>query len=385
MPRIKIIYFLNSISYGGVEKHVIDIINNIDQKKFRPFLVCPEDVLPGLTKKLHKTDVELHSIRIRSYFDFKEIAKFLSLIKKIKPEIVHAHLYFAGRFATPLSKMMGVPCIIETGHIVENWRKGYKQIFLLLDIISCFFVDNVIAVSNAVKDYFIRYKKVPSKKISVIHNWCELDKFNVDQYDEQFQSQKKAAEKIPPDCMIISLIGRLDEQKGHKYLLAALPKVLKKYSNFIVLFIGDGNLKNELISLTKKMNITDKVRFLGFREDIPELISITDIIVLPSLYEGLPLTLIEASAMGKPIIASNVDGTPDIVQDGITGLLFEKEDSEQLAKNLLQLLNDSSYAANMGIKGKEFVKNNFDCHKQIDKLQQHYINLLTSKKVNITH
>lgn len=367
------------MTFAGVEKHLADIINHIDIEIITPYLICPEEIIPQFKLHIVNTHVTIIPLKIRGIFDFKGILLFLKLLKQIKPQIVNPHLYFASRFASPLAKLMRTPVVIETAHIVERWRKGYKRIFLLWDIITCLFVDRVIAVSNAVAEYYIQYKKLPRSKVEVIHNWCDFEQFNYNVYNEKSKRKKKNDLGIPTKFTLIGLIGRLEEQKGHKYLIHAMPEILKNYPKIKFLFIGDGSLKNELIMIAKDKGVYNDILFLGFRNDIPELLSIIDIIVLPSLFEGLPLTAIEASAMGIPVVASDVDGTPDVIIDGKTGFLFTPCDYKELSDKIIKLLKDKNKTKEMGDNGKLLVTQKFDCKTQINKTQSLYLQTIRNK------
>ena len=380
--KIKLVYFLNSIVFAGVEKHVADLINFNNPDIFDIYLLCPEEIVPHFQDAV-KADVHMSPVKVRSICAVKQIVRLIKLLKEINPDIVNSHLYFAGRFANPIACLMGVPVVMETAHVVERWRRGYRKFFLLWDIMELLFVDGVIAVSSAVADYYMASKRVPRSKIRVIHNWCDCERFDHRKYTDDFKKKKKNKMGLSPGSKVLTLVGRLEEQKGHRFLIRALPDIRRRFPDIKVIFTGEGSLEDELSRIAERFGVGDCISFLGFVKDVREILLITDIVILPSLFEGLPLTLIEASAMGVPIIASRADGTVDIVLDGETGFLFEPGNVDDLTGKVIALLEDEERAREMGRKGYSYVRKNFDLHTQINETQRYYIELLQNNKAAV--
>ncbi|HPI88314.1 MAG TPA: glycosyltransferase family 4 protein [Spirochaetota bacterium] len=373
--KVKIVYFLNSLVFGGVEKHVVDLINFIDSDSFDIYLLCPQEIVRHFKANIKK-EFHVFPIKVRSIFNIKNIITLVKLLKTIDSDIVNSHLYFASRFASPIARLLGTPVVIETAHIVERWRKGYRKLFLLWDMLSLKFVDGVIAVSNAVADYYITNKKVPQSKVKVIRNWCDFERFNLENFSENEKQIKKDKMGLSAYDKIVTLVGRLEDQKGHRFLIEALPLIRKHCPEIKVLFIGEGALRDELMNIAEKNKVDDCIFFLGFIDDVREILLISDVVILPSLFEGLPLTLIEASAMAVPIVASKIDGIPDIVQHGETGLLFEPGNVDDMINKLMTILDDKDRAREMGKNGYVFVRNNFDLNSQIKQTQCYYFDCL---------
>ncbi len=378
--RIKIVMFLNTTVFGGVEKHVVDIVNAINEDKFIPYIICPTELYPHLQQALGQRKTRIIPIRKASFTNWGSINDFINAIRKIQPDIVHCHLYNATRFASPILKLLKVPCVIETAHIVERWRKGYKKIFLRIDWVISLFVDRVIAVSNAVADFYITVKHYPPKKVKTIHNWCDLNRFSSTRTDLPGPYSFKTKEGIGRDKLVVGIVGRLEEQKGHRYFIEALPDIVKKHGeNLAVIFVGDGGLKEELHRLAEANGTLNFIHFLGFRKDIPELLSVMDILVLPSLFEGMPLTLIEAGAMGIPVVATEVDGSTDVVLEGKTGYLVKPYDTATMAERVNTLLSDHELRQQMSRAAIQHVHACFDMKKQVGETEQLYLAVLKSK------
>ena len=227
-----------------------------------------------------------------------------------------------GRIAGILA---GVPVIISTVQNVDVWKKWHH---IIIDKILACRTDMFIAVSEAVRDYCNKRIGISLKRIIVIPNAIEVEKFQNNGHNEYLYNELN----INENDFILSCIARLTEQKGQRYLLQSISRLRYKFPNLRVLFAGEGEDKEILEKMAQELGIIDNVRFLGQRQDISEILYLSDGVVLPSLYEGLPVCLVEAMAVGKPVIATAVGGTPEIVYDKETGFLIPPADVYALEK-----------------------------------------------------
>lgn len=359
---IKILYFLNSIVRAGVEEHVLGLLKNIDKSKFEPILVCPQKLIELLREDLKELKIKYYAVDIRKWRRLREIVKFIRIIKKERPEIVNSHLFGATKFAAPLAKLCGVATVIETAHLREAWRKGIKKAYFI-DRIFYRYVDQIISVSNAVKEYLVSTKKLDAGKITVIYNGVDLEKF------------KKLGDGSPrePSPFTIGVIGRLEPQKGHKYFLEAIKLLNGSYPDVKFMVVGEGSLRSELEEQSRKLGITNRIEFLGYKKNIENILQEIDLLVLPSLYEGLPLVVLEAGAMGKPVIATNVDGSPEIIIDKETGFIVSVKDSLALKEGIELFLKNRTLVNKFGEKAAARIKKEFDLRKQISKTEELYL------------
>lgn len=357
--KTKVLYFLNSLVRGGVEEHVLGLLKNINREEFEPMLLCPQQLITLIKQDLEKINVKYYSVCIRRWWNIKAIRKFLAILKQEKPDIVHSHLFFATRFAAPLSKFAGVPVVMETAHIREAWRRGIKKAYFI-DKFFYRFVDKIIAVSDAVKEYLVNEKKLSGKKIEVIRNGVDLQRFRPD-----LEIGNNGKFKI-------GVIGRLEPQKGHRYFLEAVKMLDGKFKDVKFLIAGEGGLRKDLEQKCRELKIEHRVEFLGFRRDIVSVFRELDLVVLPSLYEGLPLVALEAGAMGKPVIATNVDGSPEIVVNNKTGFIVPSEDSVSLKEAIEMFLADRGLATDFGENARRHIEKEFELKKQVAKTERLY-------------
>ena len=242
-------------------------------------------------------------------------------------------MFRAALFAFSIGRLMGFRSLSKP-HISGNLAQGWNSCFFI-DRLAHKCVDRVIAVSEAIARYLIEEKRLPAEKISVIRTAADLSRFRVAALPS---AELKLSAGFEPDDRLVVLAGRLEPQKGHRVLLEALPQVLRHYPRVRVLFLGEGSLRKELESSVAERGLSHAVRFMGFQSNPQDWFALAEFSVLPSFYEGLPMTVIESLATGRTVVATAVDGTPEIVLDGKTGLLVPPGDSAALAQSMCRLL-----------------------------------------------
>ncbi len=360
--KIKIIYILNSFALGGAEKLVLDLCRNIDKEQFE-IAVC--SVVGGghLEKEFRKLDLPVTRFEKKTKLGLGVLRQLIKYLKKEKPDIVHTHLFGGdawGRFAAIINR---VPVIISTEHSInldEGWLK--RQI----KFIFSWFTDKIIAVSKTVKDNSIKLNKIKPDKISVIYNGIDIKKFSF----RGFQ---------PIDLVKTIngvIVARLEEVKGHKYLINALPLIIKKYPDFVLNIVGTGSLEKELKEQVNNLNLQDKVIFWGQRLDPENILPKMDLFILSSLWEGLGVVLLEAQAVGLPVITSDIPGIKEVVEDNKTGLVFKPQNPHDLFKNLDKLLSDAELQKKIVENAHKQIKEKFTVEKMINGYSDLYLELI---------
>ncbi len=318
---MKILHISRTMGQGGAEKVVYQICkdcNNIEMVIASTGGIY-EDELSKIGIK-HYCIPDINSKKpitlIRTFFMLNKI------IKKEKITIIHSHHRMAAFYSKILNIFNKKIKRIYTAHNIFYNKKKLLRFSLR--------GSEIVAVGDAVKNNLVKFYKIKEERIKVIYNSIEKQK-EIDRPKDDFL--KNESNKI-----LIGTIGRLTEQKGIDIFISAMSKIINKNKNIFAIVIGDGELMQELESLSQKLEIQDNVKFLGYRNDVMELISQMDFIVLASRWEGFPLTPIETFSMGKTIIASNIDGNNEIVKDEYNGLLFEKDNVSDLAEKINRLI-----------------------------------------------
>ena len=317
--------------------------------------------------------IPLHRMK-KPQFDYGIIREIKEIILREKISLVHTHLYDGGKYGRIAARMAKVPGIVHTAHnIYVKRRTKYHLINWLLS----FFTDRIIAVSKAVKESLVRYDRINRKKIQVIYNGIDLSKFG----GPLTKNEVRAELGIKPDEYVIGVIARLEEQKGHRYLLEALSNIPEHLGSLKILIVGDGQLRSALEAETKKRALSSNVLFLGTRKPIAPILKALDLFLLPSLWEGFSMAILEAMAAGIPVIATLVGGAGEVITSGKDGLLIPPGDAQSLAEAIKDALLHRDKYLEMARSGRERVRQNFSQEKHMEVLQSLYLHILTEKGI----
>jgi glycosyltransferase involved in cell wall biosynthesis len=365
--KINIMQITHDLGIGGLQQVVVNLCKTLDKKRFNVKVLCLRG-LGDYVDELKNAGIEIFCIeknfKHTDYFTFLKIAKIL---RKNKTDIVHTHNTQPLIEGTLGALLSGVKTIIHTDHA----RKfPDKRRYMIAEWIASKFVKKIVGVSQETIDDLVKFERISQKKCTVIFNGIVKKKFH-DKIDTVFLKKSLG---IHNDSFIIGVCARLSEQKGLSYLINSMPYVLSHFPQTTLVIVGDGILFHKLKDESEKLGISENVVFCGKRLDIPEILQIFDLYVLPSLWEGLPIGLIEAMASGCPIIATNVGGNKSIICSGDNGVLVEPKDSDTLALEILNLLKNPNLRSLYSKRGIEKFNNNFDSKIMTDK----YINLYLS-------
>ena len=314
-----------------------------------------------LAIKLRMMNENFVGIPMRSEFDFPAAIKISKVIKSKKIHIIHTH--------TAHSHSIGVLAKVLKRNVklIAHRRVDFplkKNIFSRMKYSK---TDKVIAISEGVKNALIK-SGIEEGRIAIVYSGIDLSKF-----DRKFELDALRKEyRVIEGKFIVGNIAHLAEHKGHKYLIESVKIVTEQSPDILFVIVGEGKLKLELKSLARKLGVNDKVIFTGFREDIPELLYTFDIFVLSSYLEGLCTSLMDAMAMRKAIVATNVGGIPEVVKDSINGILVPPKNPEKLAEAILALRNNEGLRKNMGTAGRSIVEEKFSSSRMVLNIEKVY-------------
>ena len=344
-------------------------MRNLDRRAFRLHLVCPADCAEQLQADL-PADVRPIRLSFPSPRHLTAAIRFARLLRNLRIDILHSHLFTASLAASPVGWMCGVPVIVETPHVREAWRRGILKGTHVVDRFAGRFVDRYIAVSDANARYLVEQKRLPVKKISVIPNGCDLRKFRSGEPIPEVAHNDAGLSETAP---VLLVIARLEPQKGHWSCLEAFRAVLREFPKAQLILLGEGSLRRKLTQVAAELGLERSVRFAGHQTNLRDCLALCDVSILPSLYEGLPLAAIESLAAERPLVATNVDGTPEVVVDGKTGLLVPPGNPQKLATAILELLRQPQLGRRLARAGREWVAARFSQEQQIEKTQELYL------------
>jgi glycosyltransferase involved in cell wall biosynthesis len=226
----------------------------------------------------------------------------------------------------------------------------------------------MVTVSEDLKNQMIMSNGIDKKKVLVIHNGIDTEKL----YRPESRERTRRALGIKGDDFVIGNIARMVSLKNHRFLINVFKELREDLPGLRLTLIGDGPLKGELEAYAKNMKLTDAIQFLGERKDIGELLSVFDLFVLPSLTEGISMTLIEAMAAGVPIVASRVGGTPEIIENNRTGSVIPLDEPSKWVKEIKSIIKDDQKRKDMAETAKYEVKKRFSLNSMVDRYEKVY-------------
>jgi glycosyltransferase involved in cell wall biosynthesis len=344
--RINVLLAIDKAGYDGKMhgggRFFFNILSRINQERFKviPCILRREDSLKSLFEK--------EGIRVRylgrGKFDPLVLFDFLKLIRKEKIHIMHLNSFGSQLFGRLSGAITGVPTIIH-GHGIDYCPTWYQK---TSDLFLSKFTDRAITVSTSVKADYIKRRKIDPKKVLVIPNGIPLEDFET--IPEQKCREIKKHFRIKSDYYVVGTVTRLREEKGNRYFLEAAAEVLKVSPMTYFLLVGDGPLLDELRLLAKQLGISRNVIFAGHQHDVASLLSIFDVKVISSVTEGHPLAILEAMATRKPIVATNVGGIKDILNNGEIGLLIPPREPHAMADKIIYLLQHKKEREQLAMK-----------------------------------
>ncbi|MFH2144562.1 MAG: glycosyltransferase family 4 protein [Candidatus Omnitrophota bacterium] len=356
---MKILFITTHLNYGGITTYIISLAEALSKKGHNVYIASAGG---DLAPKLEKSDVRHVRIPIKTKCEFNPLLlialiKLLYLIRKESIDIIHAQTRVTQVVAAILSVMAKVP-YLTTCH-------GFFKPNLGRQFFPCW-GRKVVAISDAVEKHLKIDFYLPDDQIALIPNGIDIGRFVV--------SARRDDIKVP--VRKVGIIARLSYVKGHRYLLEAMAEVIREFSDARLFIFGDGKIKNELIKQAQKLAITDKVIFLPAVFNTAEVLQEIDVFVMPSLQEGLGLSILEAQACGLPVIASCVGGIPTIIKDNLTGLLVSPRDARALAGAILKVMDNKDLAIRLGRCAREQVEYKFNLTQVAGQIEEIYKELL---------
>ncbi len=371
----RVLHVLSGCTVGGCEQHVLALLSRLDRSRFEPWLACfeaePDEAAPMLPM-FQAAGVRTIDLRARKRTDPGALWRFGRLIRKGRFDIVHAHS-FRTELGSVLWGRLGArqPLLVRTVHNVDQFYVSPR--YAALAQISARGLDRIVAISDAVAEYLREDAGLPDERLIRIHYGIDPSPFR-----PEALPPSRRSEGDPLRRPTIGVIARLAPQKGHRVLFEALPAIREAVPDVLARLVGHEELSTvaDLQALAATHGVDDLVTFEGFRADVATVLADLDIFVLPSLWEGFGLVLLEAMAAGRPIVASAVGPIPEIVVDGVTGLLVPPGAPAALAEAIIRLLRDPELAAAYGRAGRARVERELRVETMVARTEALYDELL---------
>ncbi len=357
--KITVLQLINSLTMGGAERVAYDLAKGMDKTKFQ-VLLCgvtayTDDYTTQIITELKEHQVTPLSLNRTPWKrSVKVLWRLIKIIKEYRVDLINTHCPtpdFYGRLAA-------IYCCrpaVSTFHNIKIWEK-YPRLGPLTEYLLQPMTTRFIAISNEVKKWALKELRCDPKKITIVYNGINTNywQHSINKLEKRRSLGFSQKEKL------LTVVGRLTEQKGHSFLLKAMADVVGKHPGVRLLIIGEGELRPQLEQQVTILGLLNKVFFLGKRTDIAEIYGISDLFVLPSLWEGLPLVMLEAMTAGVPVIATAVAGVPEVIDHKKNGLLVPPASPEELSTAICYLLEHPQEAREMATRAKKLVQEQFD-------------------------
>ena len=363
--KLKLILLTSVLDKRGAERMILQLALGLDPERYDVKVVCLRSQTPFLDE-FEARGVEVIVLGMKRYFELRPLVKLYRIFRDQRIDLVHTHLYRDAIYGRPIARLAGVRGVVSTLQNSYVWRSRAQ---LFLDRLTSAFADKVTVVSDAVKRFAIEREHIPVSKLVTIYNAIEPEKFIV---SSGVREKVRRELGLAPDKIAVGSMGALTEQKGFGGLIEAIPTVLAVHPGVRFFIGGEGILKDDLLRQRDAAGLKEQVGFLGFRDDVAEVLSAFDIFVLPSLYEGLPLALVEAMAAGLPIVTTDVDGNCEAIGTGEAGIAVEPCDPPALARAILDLIADPQLRKKLGQRGRQRAAELFDVRVIVKRYEEIY-------------
>lgn len=364
---LNIMQIVLSLEYGGLERLVIDLAETCNKIGCKTTICCL-DKFGKLASHAKDRGIEVVLVGKKHGTDIILPFRLAHILRQNKIDVVHTHNMGPLFYGTLAARMARVPVVINTRH-----GRAKKQKHPIIWHMN----NAVVTISEDAKTELLKFNGVNPGKVKVIYNGIDIRRYS----KQRENNTVKMALNIEPSTQIIGTVARLAAEKDQFTLLDTFSKVAGKIDNTKLIIVGDGPLRKELTDYANGLGISDKVLFLGFRENIPDIINIFDVFVLSSLMEGVSLTLLEAMASELPIVATNVGGNPEVVIDGVTGFLVPPKEPEKTAEAIAKILQNPELAQKMGGAGRKRVEEKFSLERMVREYGELYEECLARKGI----
>lgn len=364
---------------GGIKNHLLDLIGASHGDRFRHMVACPPGSLAdALTVRGIKTFRLPLEGDLSTRWDLACVRLLVSLLKRCRVDVVHAHSFKAGLVGRLAAKAAGSPAVVLTVHssVLQDRRPPWEKcLFKVSERLLAGLTDRIITVSGALGREIAGLEICPEKVVT-IYNGIYPEKFS----RPPDRDYLRKTTGIPAGKKIVGTVARLAPQKGVGDFIRAAARVADKTGDTAFLVAGDGPLRAELEREAGEMGLSGRLFFAGERQDINMILPCLDVFVLASVTEGLPITLLEALAACRPVVATGVGGVPEVVSDGLNGLLVGPGDIQEMASAILRLLEDPVASRNMGEKGRRRVIRDFTVYKMVSSTERVYTDVFWGKR-----
>jgi len=371
---------------GGAQVHLLLLLQNIDRKNFHCRVITGggEEFVNRINALGWETIIVPELVRsIHPVKDYVAIKKIVRILREQHPDLIHTHTSKGGVIGRIAARQAKIRRIVHTVHgfgFHDLSNPIRKHLVIYIERFLGRFTDKLICVSQEIFQSALAYRFVPPDKAICIPNSIDLSRFDPDKLTGDLFDKFN----LTKDATVIGMVGRLDAHKDPITFVNAATYILKEFPDIKFILIGDGPLRATLEQTVRSLQIHNSIIFAGWSQDVPSLLNDIKIFVLTSLREGLPLTIIEAMAMAKPVVATDIIGNREVVVNGETGFLVPPKDPEGLASAVMRLLRNPELMAEMGRAGRKRAVENYDVKLMVKNTEAVYRQIISENEKTLT-
>ena len=361
---IRVAFCITDLDVGGAERMFVELVTRLDRHCWEPRVFCLSG--PGaLVEQLQASGIPVTCFGAKSVRNLGVIWRLAAELKKFRPALMQSFLFHANLVGRIAAWRAGVPRVVCGIRVAER----RSRVPLWLDRLTQGFVHHNVCVSHAVAKFSIHNAGLNVSKVSVIANGVDSQRFATATAVDRASLGLTAAP-------LVLFAGRLDPQKAPFVLLEAFERLIARRADWQLLVVGEGPLQSPMIEWVVEHRLNSNIHFAGWRPDVPELLKAADVLVLPSLWEGMPNIVLESMAAGLPVVVSRVEGTEELIRDGESGLLATPGSAEELERQVEKVLIDREFSAKLSTAAQQVVFNSFTLDAMVHSYEQLYLRLL---------
>jgi glycosyltransferase involved in cell wall biosynthesis len=368
-------YVVDHLKFGGVQTHLVQLLSRLDRKRFVP-MVCALKAHGELRTTVERMGVPvLDGCLGRTLMGpsgARVVLRLAGLFRDYRVDIAHAYLFHPNVLGPLAARLAGIRATVVSKRSLDLYPSPLPRWSVKL---GNRLAQRVMVNADAIGTFVAAEEGCPRDKMVLIPNGVREDALR----PPGDPAVKRRELGLPPEARVVGAVSRLAWKKGIRHLVDATPRILESVPEARVVVAGDGPLRAELEGLAAALGVRDRVLFLGSRPDTVELMAAFDVFVLPSVVEGMSNALLEAMAVGRPVVATDVGGNPEVVVDGSTGLIVPPGDAERLAASIRKLLEAPELAVDMGAAGRQRVLEHYQIDVMTRRIEELYDSLLAGK------
>jgi glycosyltransferase involved in cell wall biosynthesis len=354
MAKIRVALCITDLDIGGAERCLTEIAVRTDRSRFEPVVYClgprPPRNEASCVPALEAAGIQVHCLDARGVWQFPWVIRRLRrLLAAQSPHILQTFMFHANLVGRIAARRAGVKAVVAGIRVAEQAARWH----LWLDRLTQRRVDRYVCVSRAVADFSATRAGLPREKLAVIPNGIDLDKYPA------AQPADLRALGVAAGRRVVTFVGRLEPQKGVDWLIAAAPQWMANVPDCDLLLVGAGPSGASLQAACRQAGIADRVHFAGWRADVPQILAASDLLVLPSAWEGMPNVVLEAMASRRPVVASDVEGVRELLGPNAPGQTLRHGDTQAMVEAVTAFMLDSALAEKTGTENRRRAEQHF--------------------------